>query len=84
MQRYAIALLSLLALGAFTAGSRPQSDPRLKNSFRRPERNGWIYVHLEGKPAEIGFQHGYWLAPEIQTTFRNAVLLAEHDSKRFF
>ncbi len=82
MQRYAIVLLSLLLLAALAVGSRPSSDPRLRNSFRRPERNGWIYVHLEGKPAEIGFQHGYWLAPEIQTTFRNAVLLAEHDSKR--
>ena len=40
-------------------------DPRLKNSFRRPAKNGWTYVHLEGQPGEIGFQNGYLLAPEI-------------------
>jgi hypothetical protein len=39
-------------------------DPRLKNSTRE-DKNGWIYVHLEGTPAEIGYQHGYLLAPEI-------------------
>ena len=83
MPRYASVMLVLLLVGAIAVASRgPQADPRLKNSFRRPDRNGWSYVHLEGKPSEIGFQHGYWLAPEIQTTFRNAALLAEHDSKR--
>jgi Phospholipase B len=40
-------------------------DPRLKGAFRRPKRNGWTFVHLEGTPSEIGFQHGYLLAPEI-------------------
>ena len=24
-----------------------------------------IFIHLEGTPAEIGYQHGYLLAPEI-------------------
>ncbi len=40
-------------------------DPRLAGSFRRPMNNGWIYVHLQGSAADLGFQHGYWLAPEI-------------------
>jgi hypothetical protein len=77
MFRYAAFFIVLLA-----GASAAQGDPRLKNSFREAERNGWIYVHLEGSPSEIGFQHGYWLATEIQTTFRDAVLLAEHDAKR--
>ena len=60
----------LLAL-AFTLVSRePQTDPRLKKASRAPEHNGWIQVHLEGSPAEIGFQHGYLLAPEIQDTYK--------------
>jgi len=41
-----------------------EADARLKHSFRRPDNNGWIFVHLEGSPSEIGFQHGYLLAPE--------------------
>ncbi len=38
--------------------------PQLKKSFRE-DKNGWIYVHLEGTPGEIGFQQGFHLAPEI-------------------
>ena len=33
-------------------------DPRLKGAYSF-ERGGWIYVHLEGEPDAIGFQHGY-------------------------
>ncbi len=36
----------------------------------REDRNGWIYIHLEGKPADIGYQHGYLLAPEIDDALR--------------
>ena len=31
----------------------------------RVDSNGWIKVHLEGTPREIGFQHGWLLAAEI-------------------
>jgi hypothetical protein len=46
----------------------PSSDPRLKGSYRF-SRARWTYVHLHGTPSEIGFQHGYWLAPEIADGF---------------
>ncbi|HEY4148001.1 MAG TPA: C45 family autoproteolytic acyltransferase/hydrolase [Chitinophagaceae bacterium] len=46
---------------------KPQ-DPLAKAS--REDKNGWVYVHLEGTPSEIGYQHGYLLAPEIDTTLR--------------
>ena len=55
----------------FTLVSRePQTDPRLQKASRATERNGWIQVHLEGKPGEIGFQHGYLLAAEIKDTLQ--------------
>jgi hypothetical protein len=31
----------------------------------RFERAGWIYVHLEGPPHNVGYQHGWLLADEI-------------------
>ncbi len=31
---------------------------------------GWIYLHIEGSPEEMGFQHGYLLAPEIKESLR--------------
>jgi hypothetical protein len=48
----------------------------------RENKNGWIYVHLEGTPTEIGYQHGYLLANEIDTGIRAMALLFLHDTKR--
>jgi hypothetical protein len=36
----------------------------------REDKNGWIYVHLSGSPTDIGFQHGYLLAHEIDTMIK--------------
>ena len=48
---------------------RGLSQPSLRGPFRtsrhgayRFEKGGWIYVHLEGSPEQIGFQHGSLLA----------------------
>jgi hypothetical protein len=46
-------------------------EQKLEKSFRT-EKNGWIFVHLEGSPDVIGFQHGYQLADEI-TDLRGAM-----------
>ena len=71
---------------AATAAMRvpaPQSpaDPRLKTAWRF-DHNQWIYVHLEGPPAQIGFQHGYLLAPEIADALAAVKLLDIHSTKR--
>jgi hypothetical protein len=50
--------------------------------LRRPEQNGWIYVHLEGMPSEIGFQHGYHLAPEIEEAQKVIALELTRDTRR--
>ena len=67
MRRIAMILAALMVLtGALPVISKDaHSDPRLKGAFRKPVQNGWTFVHLEGTPSEIGFQHGYLLAPEI-------------------
>lgn len=33
------------------------------------ERDGWLYVHIEGEPCERGFQHGYLVAEEFKEHF---------------
>ncbi|MGA3027587.1 MAG: C45 family peptidase [Bryobacteraceae bacterium] len=71
------AALSFLLLSLSLLGGPP---PELKNSFRRPEKNGWIFVHLQGQPSQIGFQHGYLLAPEIQDLLRVTRVSLTHDS----
>jgi Phospholipase B/S-layer like family, C-terminal region len=42
----------------------PHAIQQLTPAYRYP-RAGWNIVHIEGKPAERGMQHGKLLAPEI-------------------
>ena len=61
--------------------SEVSADPRLKSAYRF-ERAGWVYTHLEGSPSEIGFQHGYLLAPEIAEGFKAVQVTQTHNTKR--
>lgn len=36
----------------------------------RDDINGWHYLHVEGEPYEIGFQHGYLLTDEFRDAIR--------------
>ena len=72
-----VALAFLLAAIAVVA-----QPTELKGSFRRPEKNGWIFVHLEGGPARLGFQHGYLLTPEIEDLLKAEKIALAHDSGR--
>ncbi|MHC4485110.1 MAG: hypothetical protein ACYS4T_07855 [Planctomycetota bacterium] len=36
----------------------------------RVDRNGWIYLHIEGQPFERGFQRGYLTVDEIDEFLR--------------
>jgi hypothetical protein len=83
MRRTLLLATAVLMLLAFTLLSgKPKTDPRIKSAGREPERNGWIQVHLAGTPSEIGFQHGYLLAPEIQDTFKDISTEMTHDEKK--
>src|SRR4051795_13072262 len=83
MRRTAVFVtLLLLAVALLLASREPQIDSRLKNAFRRPEANGWIFVHLEGSPASIGYQHGYLLVTEILDAHREVKNELGHDEKR--
>src|SRR5260370_11878202 len=59
----------------------PAGDPRLKGGSRF-EEGGWIYVHLEGDPEAIGYQHGYLLAPEIEDAFAASGAAMSHSTER--
>src|SRR5258708_10478342 len=56
-------------------------DDRLKGSYRF-ERNGWIYVHLEGAPEQIGYQHGRLLAKETADLLRGLKPFRQHETNR--
>ena len=59
-----LCLCAVISLGF--GGKVGTPDPRLKNAYRMTPKNGWTYVHLEGAPSEIGFQHGWLISKEIE------------------
>ncbi len=83
MKKFSISMFALSSLMLFGAGRvDPAKDGRLKGAFRLAETNGWIQVHLHGTPAQIGFQHGFLLAPEIKDLQRVIQLELQRDTKR--
>src|SRR5579871_1234283 len=62
-----VCLFSVLAAYPASAVDRlhhPEAKGGPEPGYRF-ERGGWTYVHLEGTPQEIGYQHGRLLAAEI-------------------
>jgi hypothetical protein len=83
MMRRAISVAvvcSLVIFAAVAASRTPKTDERLKGAYRRPAVNGWTFVHLEGTPAQVGYQHGYLLASEIQDLYKVYQLELTHDN----
>ncbi|MFL6277247.1 MAG: C45 family autoproteolytic acyltransferase/hydrolase [Blastocatellia bacterium] len=64
----AVSLALVANLPRVTAQTDAKGDPLAKAT--RTERNGWIYLHLEGTPDEVGYQHGWLLAREIDDALR--------------
>ncbi len=69
----------LVALVSALASAKDSSDARLRKAYRF-QQGGWTYVHLEGAPADVGYQHGYLLAPEIADAFAAIKLYDTHQS----
>ncbi|MBU6400943.1 MAG: hypothetical protein KGS61_11535, partial [Verrucomicrobia bacterium] len=70
-----LTITTCLATAAPTAEQRTWLQPA-----ERHTRHGWIYLHIEGPPAQRGFQYGYRLAPEIAESLRAQRRLWEYSS----
>jgi Phospholipase B len=57
------------------------ANDRLAGSYRA-EKSGWIFVHVEGSPGKLGYQHGYLLAAEIDDLLRVVKPLLKHNTNR--
>ena len=71
-------LFFILLFAAVTAATQLSSDPRLAGSYKFSDA-GWTYVHLQGRPGQIGFQHGYLLAREIEDIVNVYAVETQHD-----
>ena len=68
-------------ISAVGADNSAVDSSRMAGSYRL-ERDGWIYIHLEGTPDQIGYQHGSLLASEIADFLRVIKPYLEKSSKR--
>ncbi len=75
--RIAFAVAALVS--AFCVLSAGSGD-LLQGSYRF-ESNGWVFVHLQGPPDQLGYQHGYLLAAEIDDLLRALKPFLEHETK---
>jgi phospholipase B-like protein len=75
-------VLTAIVLMLFSTSLLAATPSELKGAFRRPEKNGWTFVHLQGTPREIGFQNGYLLAPEIADAIKVVQMETKHDDKK--
>jgi hypothetical protein len=82
MRRVLLLLCGVVLLGCAVASATPavNMEQELKGSFRRPQKDGWTLVHLEGTPHQIGFQNGYLLAPEVADMLKVAALETTHNN----
>lgn len=46
----------------------------------RYEKNGWIYLHIQGEPYDRGYQHGYLVASELSEILRSLKYLTLQDT----
>jgi len=73
--------LTLACTAAAAAAAPGASEARLQKAYRF-QQAGWTYVHLEGSPSDVGFQHGYLLAPEIADAFEAIKMFDTHQTQR--
>ena len=81
------ALTAFITLAALTYGCAKKqattpTQPAELAKASRVDTNGWISVHLEGAPREIGFQHGWLLAAEIDDLLKALTHFLEGSTKR--
>ena len=76
-----VAVLGAVPSSSAGSASFSSPDPRLGDSYKFHE-GGWTYVHLSGTPEEIGFQHGYLLAKEIEDNVQVYAVEGVNEYKR--
>lgn len=83
MRSIAIWMIPALVLAA--CSPKPPAAPAPPAELAKASRvdtNGWIQVHLEGAPRELGFQHGWLLAAEIDDLLKALDVFLTGSTKR--
>lgn len=77
-------IIILFISNSFTLVAQNLSEDEktwLKKAIRI-EKNGWIYLHIEGAPFERGFQRGYLTAKEIDEFFKTTAFTQKFETAK--
>ena len=75
--RVGVAVLAVVGWAGLVVAQDAVRPAELKGAYTFKD-GGWTYVHLEGSPHEVGFQHGYLLKDEIEDNLDVYRVEAEH------
>ena len=80
-----LTVVTAILLGVTGSGALPPAHSQEKETSPdgkgyRFDRDGWIYVHIEGEPYERGYQYGYLVAEELAEILANTKDLTYLDS----
>jgi hypothetical protein len=80
--RYVVWLAALTLFWTEAVGAPISADQAQQclSKAKRLQRNGWIYLHIEGEARDRGIQRGVLLAPEISEGLRVTRASWEHES----
>jgi len=86
MKKYLCLMAALLLLASVSAFAQQLTAEQKAwvGKAEKYEKEGWIFLHIEGEPFERGFQHGYTMAKEIKDTIEIiAYYLAQSTEKEW-
>ena len=77
-----LSIFLLLTMVLVVVGQAHAAQAISAGAGYRFEKGGWTYVHLEGTPEQIGFQHGALLSAEIGDMVGVVKVETQHSTKR--
>lgn len=82
--KYLVGLILILAFALSPAAQTGQTLTPEQQEWvakaNRHDKDGWIYLHIEGPAPERGFQHGYLLAKEIREAIHQLAVSWKYES----
>lgn len=81
MRNYFAISVIISVLSLFACKPAEKKPDRLANASRQ-DTNGWVYIHVEGPPANLGYQHGYLLAEELDSALQMMSYYLQNATKR--
>ena len=83
-ETWVVFLLAMLLVIPSVAQEKARTHKDLMSGASREDRDGWIYIHIEGDPYQLGYQSGFLNAKEIKEALDTMKYYLKHGVQSFF